>query len=138
MNMLQGKTLPVRVNLFLIVNPPAWFNKVWSIMKGMLSEEFAKKVHMIPESQLSQHLATGYENFLPDDMATGQVCTRALVRDFVQYRIFLETGHVPIQMPDGPRTKSQRKTKLVEPHPTKKRRRLLSFFSNRSLSAPVN
>jgi len=137
MNMLQGKTLPVRVNLFLIVNPPTWFNKVWSIMKGMLSEEFAKKVHMIPESQLSEHLATGYENFLPDDMATGQVCTHDLVRDFVQYRIFVETGHVPIQMPDGPRTKEHKK-RSVEPPPTKKRRRLLSFFSNRSLSAPAH
>ena len=134
MNMLQGKTLPVRVNLFLIVNPPTWFNKVWTIMKGMLSEDFAQKVYMIPESQLSEHLAAGYESFLPDDMANGQVDTRALVGDFVQYRVFFETGRMPMRAPPSPRNNtSPRKKKAVEPPPTKKRRRLRCFFSNKSL-----
>eukprot|EP00957_Ditylum_brightwellii_P192493 14656319-Ditylum_brightwellii.AAC.1 len=35
--------VPVRVRLFLIVNPPSWFGKIWKIMRPMLSDDFAKK-----------------------------------------------------------------------------------------------
>ena len=33
---LQGR-VPVRVRMFLIVNPPSWFGKIWTIMKPMLA-----------------------------------------------------------------------------------------------------
>jgi CRAL/TRIO domain len=90
MEMLQGKRIPVRVNLFLIVNPPRWFNKVWAMMRPMLSEEFSKKVHMIQESQLSEFLAPGFEAYLPDEMITGQAKTDTIVTDFVAYRLYRE------------------------------------------------
>lgn len=90
MQALQGATTPVRVTHFLIVNPPSWFGKVWKIMKTMLSAEFQKKVQMIPECSLSNFLAPGYENFLPDEMATGEAPTEELVRDWVTYRKFIE------------------------------------------------
>lgn len=90
MRMLQGKSIPVRLNLFLIVNPPRGFNKVWNVMKPMLTENFRQKVHMTPESQLFAFLKPGYEAYLPDDMTTGQVDTDLLVRDFLAYRLYLE------------------------------------------------
>jgi len=113
MNMLQGKTIPVRVELFLIVNPKPWFNKVWSIMRPMLSDEFAKKVIMISETQLPEHLMEGYENFLPDEMSTssGQMNTQEVISDYLQYRIFLETGRVPMAPHlDRVQTKSANRT----------------------------
>lgn len=30
---LQGRVAPVHVDLFLIVNPPGWFDRIWYIMK---------------------------------------------------------------------------------------------------------
>jgi hypothetical protein len=42
MQALQGTKGPVKVDLFLIVNPPKWFDKVWNIMKPMLSTAFRK------------------------------------------------------------------------------------------------
>ena len=90
MSGLQGKKVPVRVNLFLIVNPPSWFNKIWAIMKPMLAPEFRKKVHMIKESQLSDFLADGFESNLPDDMSTGKASTEQMIRDFAHYRKYIE------------------------------------------------
>lgn len=90
MQALQGHTTPVRVTHFIIVNPPAWFGKVWNIMKSMMSPEFQKKVHMIPERQLSDYLAPGYGSHLPDDMVSGEASTEDMVRDWVTYRKFIE------------------------------------------------
>merc|ERR1711920_793797 len=89
MNMLQGK-IPVRVRMFLIVNPPTWFGMIWNIMKPMLSKDFRKKVSVIPERELSNHLAEGFEDYLPDEFeyAAGQkgASTDDIVKDFVAYR----------------------------------------------------
>jgi hypothetical protein len=90
MQMLQGKN-PVRVRLFLIVNPPGWFGKIWAIMKPMLAPDFRKKVHMIPESRLNEFLADGYQQYAPDDMEGGQQNTEQLVRDFITYRKLVES-----------------------------------------------
>jgi hypothetical protein len=90
MMMLQGR-VPVRVRQFLIVNPPGWFDKIWSIMKPMLAAEFRKKVHVITGSRLSEFLEAGYEKYLPDDMESGTVDTTQLVKDFVTYRKKVES-----------------------------------------------
>jgi len=89
MNMLQGK-IPVRVRMFLIVNPPGWFGAIWRIMKPMLSKDFRKKVHVIPVSELSQYLTEGFEDFLPDELAGGRASTDDIVKDFVAYRKSVE------------------------------------------------
>jgi hypothetical protein len=90
MKMLQGG-VPARVGLFLIVNPPTWFDVIWKIMKPMLAPKFRRKVKMVPESKLSQFLAPGYEELLPDDMKIGKASTRRMVKDFVAYRKQIET-----------------------------------------------
>jgi len=89
MNMLQGK-IPVRVRMFLIVNPPGWFGTIWSIMKPMLSKDFRKKVNVIPETKLSKYLSEGFEEFLPDEFADGRASTDDIVKDFVAYRKSIE------------------------------------------------
>merc|ERR1711933_631799 len=89
MAMLQGR-VPVRVRLFLIVNPPSWFGKVWSIMKPMLAADFRKKVHMIKDNKLSEFLEDGFEKYLPDEIASGTASSDAIVSDFVTYRKFVE------------------------------------------------
>jgi len=89
MNMLQGK-IPVRVRMFLIVNPPGWFGTIWSIMKPMLSKDFRKKVNVISETKLKKYLAEGFEEFLPDEFADGRASTDDIVKDFVAYRKSIE------------------------------------------------
>ena len=89
MMMLQGR-VPVRVRLFLIVNPPSWFGKIWNIMKPMLAADFRKKVHMIPHTELSEHLMKDYMKYLPDDIEGGKVPTEDICKDFVAYRKFVE------------------------------------------------
>ena len=95
MDSLQGKKGPVTVDLFLIVNPPSWFDKVWQIMKPMLSTTFRRKVHMIPETKLSDYLASGYEKYLPSELNNGRLDVPDLVRDFIQFRRYIETKVYP-------------------------------------------
>jgi hypothetical protein len=88
---LQGFVVPVRVQLFLIVNPPSWFGVIWKIMKGMLAPSFRRKVKMIGQDKLAKYLEEGFETYLPDDMEIGQADTTALVEDFVTLQKYLET-----------------------------------------------
>jgi len=89
MKMLQGK-IPVRVRMFLIVNPPEWFGTIWNIMRPMLSSDFRKKVSVIPETELSKYLANGFEDCLPDELADGRASTEDMVKNFVAYRKSVE------------------------------------------------
>ena len=43
---LEGQS-PVRVRMFVIADPPGWFNVIWNIMKGKLASDFRKVVHNI-------------------------------------------------------------------------------------------
>lgn len=91
MKVLQGR-IPVRVRMFLIVNPPSWFGKIWDIMKTMLSKDFQKKVHIIPASRLSEFLAEGYEKSLPDELEGGLADPDEIVKNFVSFRKDAESG----------------------------------------------
>merc|ERR1712151_403688 len=90
MKMLQGR-IPVRVRLFLIVNPPSWFGQIWDIMKPMLAKDFQKKVHIIPAKDLDKYLAKGYEQYLPDELEGGMADVNRIVREFVEMRKDLES-----------------------------------------------
>ncbi len=90
MTALQGRTFPAKVDLFLILNPPSWFGKVWAIMKPMLSSSFRKKVFMITEDELPFFMSLDYESYLPDDIRGGKINTEELVRDFVLFHQALE------------------------------------------------
>eukprot|EP00977_Amphora_coffeiformis_P018397 scaffold6439_cov167-Amphora_coffeaeformis.AAC.13 len=96
MEALQGKKGPVQVDLFLIVNPPSWFGKVWAIMKPMLSTKFRTKVHMIHQDKLDRHLAAGYEQYLPQELVSnGQVDVASHVNDYIRYRKYVEAEVFP-------------------------------------------
>jgi hypothetical protein len=90
MTMLQGK-IPVRVRLFLIVNPPGWFGKIWNAMRLVLPADFRKKVRMIPESELPTFFPDYFTMMLPDDADTGQAPTDKMVADFIAYRMHVES-----------------------------------------------
>lgn len=91
---LQGLMVPVKIKLFLIVNPPSWFGAVWKIMKPMLALSFRKRVKICPEEKISKYLAEGFEYFLPDDMRSGKAKTDAMVVDYLGYRQYAEQGQV--------------------------------------------
>eukprot|EP00980_Cylindrotheca_fusiformis_P011558 scaffold2737_cov99-Cylindrotheca_fusiformis.AAC.4 len=90
MQALQGHMVPTRVDLFLIVNPPSWFGKIWKIMRPMLSNQFSKKVHIIKEDKFSDFLAADYEQFLPDEFACGWRKTDELVEDYIDKKMYVD------------------------------------------------
>ena len=90
MQTLQGHKFPAKVSLFLIVNPPKWFGKIWQIMKPMLAAGFRKKVHMIDEDELWSFLEVGYEQYIPNEFVDGQADPDKIVDDFIKYKQYLE------------------------------------------------
>lgn len=86
MYMLQGQTLPVKVNHFIILDPPVWFTKVWVVMKSVLRKDFRRKVKMIKRANLSKYMSPGYEAFLPREVAGGLVPVSEIVEDFIDDR----------------------------------------------------
>lgn len=54
----QGR-FPVRVELWLIANPPPWFNVIWKLIRPMIQKEFAQKVGVfLPWSSFCMRLVT--------------------------------------------------------------------------------
>jgi CRAL/TRIO domain len=91
MSLLQGKIVPLRVSSLYIVNPPLWFGNIWNLTKPMITLEFQAKVRIVAnEKELAYYLETGFEEFLPDEMATGQTSTNELVEDYITYRKSVE------------------------------------------------
>eukprot|EP00339_Tiarina_fusa_P029991 CAMPEP_0117057156 /NCGR_PEP_ID=MMETSP0472-20121206/39666_1 /TAXON_ID=693140 ORGANISM="Tiarina fusus, Strain LIS" /NCGR_SAMPLE_ID=MMETSP0472 /ASSEMBLY_ACC=CAM_ASM_000603 /LENGTH=530 /DNA_ID=CAMNT_0004773903 /DNA_START=69 /DNA_END=1661 /DNA_ORIENTATION=+ len=87
---LQGFMVPVKVELFLIVNPPSWFGAIWKIMKPMLAPTFRRKVKVILADKLPKYLQEGFEAYLPDDMEHGKADTDAIIEDFITFRKYFE------------------------------------------------
>jgi CRAL/TRIO domain len=101
MSLLQNK-IPVRVVVFLIVNPPKSFGRIWNLTKPLLEKSFRDKVKIVQKAKtdLSKYLATGFLEFLPDDFAgVGLASTTTMVQDYVTYRIAVEEeqGHCGLE-----------------------------------------
>ena len=94
---LQGKKGPVHVDLVLLVNPSAAFEKkAWPVMKTLLSSSFKNKVHMIQSDQFNDFLVPGFDMLLPNEFANvGQLNVEELVEDFTRYREYLEAKLYP-------------------------------------------
>jgi hypothetical protein len=133
MQALQGRAAPLNVDMFLIVNPPDWFDKVWKIMKPMLSGPFRRKVHMIQQAQLGDFLEPGFELHLPDEMASGHCPVPQLIEDFIALRSYREetsldrlsngssgwvwptetAKHKPVEEPDSADPSAPRRHRLL-------------------------
>lgn len=90
MKALMGQHSPLHIKLFLIVDPPSWFESVWRIMRQVLTKEFRKTVRLIQSKDIGDYLADGYEEFLPSDMSGGRANTAEMVQDFITYRKYVE------------------------------------------------
>ncbi|KAL3936759.1 MAG: hypothetical protein SGBAC_007996 [Bacillariaceae sp.] len=90
MQALQGKQVPTKVELFLIVNPPRWFGRVWKVVRPMLSKSFSRKVHIIKEHRLGEFLMPGYEKFLPDEFSCGYKDAAEICEDYEDLKCYQE------------------------------------------------
>jgi len=128
---LQGKLAPSKVDLFLIVNPPGWFDRIWSIMKPMLASGFRRKVHMIPQSRLHEFLNDGFEEHLPREFAgIGKASVSGLLKDFITFRRHYENR-------TGARMPRPEQTALMTP-PKKVLRRLVKERKRQIMNAETD
>ena len=88
MQCLQGKMVPTKVLLFLIVNPPSWFGRIWKIVRPMLSRSFAKRIRIIKEERLGEFLMNGFEKYLPDEFSCGLKDTAEVYEDYEDLKYY--------------------------------------------------
>lgn len=91
-NILLGRTAPVRLDVLIMVNRPKWFETMWnSKIKPRLAPEILAKIHIMPDEQgLSALLQPGCEPHLPNELEMGRINLDDLVHDFVAFRLFVE------------------------------------------------
>jgi len=89
---LQGHRVPTRISAFLIVDPPIWFGSIWSIMKPMMSDDFAEKIAVVSSEELGNYLMDGWRIHLPDDMEGGLLNTNTLIKSFIAERKAIESS----------------------------------------------
>jgi len=82
---MQGR-FPCRVRLFLIVNPPSWFGTIWSLIRPMMSAQFAEKVFLPKGKELFDYIDP--EN-VPKDLG-GTLDLNESLKAFIKYRSTLE------------------------------------------------
>lgn len=90
LDVLQGKVVPTTISLFLILDPPTWFGRIWRNLKTQMSPEFAKKVRLTETEDLADYFHKGYQNYMPGDIAGCWCKASEMVEDYVDKRIFLE------------------------------------------------
>lgn len=88
---LQGHRVPTRISVFLIVDPPSWFDSIWKIMKPMMSDDFRDKVAVVSSKHLQVYLMDEYQRYLPDEMHGGRMNTSHIVKAFVAERKAIES-----------------------------------------------
>ena len=90
---VQGRKFPSRVEMFLIVNQPSWFSKMWGpVVKPMLHKDFREKTQRITFNDLNKVMAPGFENFLPSEIDCGKGNSDLMVRDFIEGRKVIEAN----------------------------------------------
>ena len=94
MMMLQGRRVPTRVELFLILDPPSWFGSIWSITKPILTEAFRRNVHIITFNEMGKYVKQGYHNYMPDDVYFGKADTGRIIENFIEYRKRVESARI--------------------------------------------
>lgn len=83
---LQGHRVPTRISVFLIVDPPSWFDSILTIMHTMMSDDFREKIAVVSSEDLKTYLMDGYHRYLPDDMQGGRMDTNHIVKAFTAER----------------------------------------------------
>lgn len=88
---VQGRKLPTRVEMFLLVNQPSWFANMWgAVIKPMLHKDFREKTQRINFHDLKKFLAPDSEQFLPSEIYSGKASSDFIVKCFIDERKFLE------------------------------------------------
>lgn len=87
---LQGKHVPTKVELLVMVNAPPAFMNVWKNMKKMFSKSLARKAHMIKENRLKEFLVDGYQQYLPEEFARGWKDTYEIIEDYIDAKEHLD------------------------------------------------
>jgi len=90
LDVLQGNVVPTTISLFLILDPPTWFGRIWRQMKSHMSPEFAKKVRLTEAEDLPEYFPDGYQFSFPNCVPGCWRKKSEMVEDYVDRRIFLD------------------------------------------------
>mmetsp|Transcript_19267 Transcript_19267/g.32175 ORF Transcript_19267/g.32175 Transcript_19267/m.32175 type:complete len:293 (+) Transcript_19267:185-1063(+) len=96
---MQGR-FPMRVRMFLIVNPPSWFSTIWKVIRPMMTKDFAAKVKLPKKKDICKFVDD--PKTLPSEFG-GQVDVEESIKSFMTLRYQLE-GQNPNEVMDAAKT----------------------------------
>jgi hypothetical protein len=94
--LMQGRLFPVKVESILFTNAPKWFDKIWGILKQMMSSDFLQtSVHRVSINDLvTQNLEPGWERYMTDDLFLGKRNADQIVAEFIEQRKGIERARL--------------------------------------------
>lgn len=94
--LMQGRLFPVKVESILFTNAPKWFDKIWGILKQMMSSDFLQtSVHRVSINDLVTHnLEPGWERYMTDDLFLGKRNADQIVAEFIEQRKGIERSRL--------------------------------------------
>lgn len=94
--LVQGRVFPVKVESVLFTNAPKWFDKIWGILKQMMSTEFLHtNVHRVSfHDMVMHHLEPGWERYMTDDVFLGNRNADQIVAEFIEQRKVIERSRL--------------------------------------------
>ncbi|CAJ1933081.1 unnamed protein product [Cylindrotheca closterium] len=87
---IQGKLVPTKVRLILVVGATKRFDNSWKQMKELLSPEYVKRFQFISEDKLRDYLMDGYEQFLPNELKGGFRDCMEMAEDYSDLKMYEE------------------------------------------------
>lgn len=71
MHLIDGNTIPIRINEILSVDAPKVYSKIMKMSKPLMTKSFAEKFKVIKSRDLGEYLMEDFEKYLPDDIYVG-------------------------------------------------------------------
>ena len=90
LDVLQGNVIPTRISLFLILNPPTWFGRIWRQLKTNMSPEFFSIVRLVETEDLPEYFPEGYQSYMPNDVVGCWRRKDEMVEDYIDRRLFID------------------------------------------------
>lgn len=87
---VQGKLVPTKVRLVLVVGATKRFENSWKQIKEILSPSFAKRFHFVTEDKLGDYLMDTFELYLPDELKGGCRDCIELAEDYSDLKVYEE------------------------------------------------
>lgn len=93
LSVFQGRKVPTKIPLILMVDPSKIAFQVWKIVRPMAPASLAKKMHFITNDKLGRYFGKDYQFHLPEELASGCVSSAEITEDYIDLKLVSDQEH---------------------------------------------